>query len=259
MDYFGLKDIDALPKPKDFKEPDNEIGEKAPIDEDRPIAEDTPPIEASIPAPPNAGHELIQEEANNEWEAPQSPIIEEDLPPSSGEIEITIPEEDQLEEEIPAVDEPDIPSDIATTPVEGDENASNEPELADFIEEATSIDEENLTPPTPVFIPSIDVGPDKEQEEISMDTTNIEEATEEITNIENTPLETSTSTTPTQPNSLEEQPAIQEEKITEPGSVFQEVISIIAPPLFADEEESKKEEIEENMISGDTTTDDFEV
>jgi segregation and condensation protein B len=33
MNYFGLKDLDELPKPKDFKETDNEIGEQAPIDE----------------------------------------------------------------------------------------------------------------------------------------------------------------------------------------------------------------------------------
>jgi len=42
MDYFGLKNITDLPKPKDFKEPDNEIGEKAPIDEDAPVAETQP-------------------------------------------------------------------------------------------------------------------------------------------------------------------------------------------------------------------------
>lgn len=34
MDYFGLKSLKDLPQPKDFKEPDNEIGEKAPIEED---------------------------------------------------------------------------------------------------------------------------------------------------------------------------------------------------------------------------------
>ena len=33
MDYFGLKNLGELPKPKDFKEPDSEIGEKAPIEE----------------------------------------------------------------------------------------------------------------------------------------------------------------------------------------------------------------------------------
>ncbi len=34
MDYFGLKDISDLPKPKDFKIPDDEIGSAAPIEED---------------------------------------------------------------------------------------------------------------------------------------------------------------------------------------------------------------------------------
>lgn len=33
MDYFGLKSLDDLPRPKDFKEPDNQIGEQAPIEE----------------------------------------------------------------------------------------------------------------------------------------------------------------------------------------------------------------------------------
>lgn len=34
MDYFGLKNLKDLPQPKDFKEPDSEIGEQAPIEED---------------------------------------------------------------------------------------------------------------------------------------------------------------------------------------------------------------------------------
>jgi segregation and condensation protein B len=33
MDYFGLRDLNDLPKPKDFKDPDQEIGERAPIEE----------------------------------------------------------------------------------------------------------------------------------------------------------------------------------------------------------------------------------
>ena len=33
MDYFGLRDLSDLPKPKDFKDPDQEIGERAPIEE----------------------------------------------------------------------------------------------------------------------------------------------------------------------------------------------------------------------------------
>ena len=33
MDYFGIKSLDDLPKPKDFKDPENQIGEQAPIEE----------------------------------------------------------------------------------------------------------------------------------------------------------------------------------------------------------------------------------
>ncbi len=33
MDYFGLKSLNDLPKPKDFKEPESEIGERAPLEE----------------------------------------------------------------------------------------------------------------------------------------------------------------------------------------------------------------------------------
>jgi len=48
MDYFGLKNLGDLPKPKDFKEPDSEIGEKAPIEEVVPVADEAVvPTEAS--------------------------------------------------------------------------------------------------------------------------------------------------------------------------------------------------------------------
>jgi segregation and condensation protein B len=50
MDYFGLKNLGELPKPKDFKEPNSEIGEKAPIEELIPVAD-----EAVIPT--EAGQE----------------------------------------------------------------------------------------------------------------------------------------------------------------------------------------------------------
>lgn len=33
MDYFGLKSLKDLPKPKDFKSPEEQIGEQAPIEE----------------------------------------------------------------------------------------------------------------------------------------------------------------------------------------------------------------------------------
>ncbi|MEM9824434.1 MAG: SMC-Scp complex subunit ScpB [Bacteroidota bacterium] len=40
MDYFGLNSIADLPKPKDFKAPDSEVGEVAPIEEAVPQAVD---------------------------------------------------------------------------------------------------------------------------------------------------------------------------------------------------------------------------
>lgn len=40
MDYFGLKSITDLPKLKDFKEPESEIGEKAPIEEEVTVADE---------------------------------------------------------------------------------------------------------------------------------------------------------------------------------------------------------------------------
>ncbi len=68
MDYFGLKDLTELPKPKDFKDVDNTIGEPAPIEET---------IEKSI----NEGvdeHETI--EPNPEINE-NSPENEDDLSP----------------------------------------------------------------------------------------------------------------------------------------------------------------------------------
>ena len=39
MDYFGIKSLKELPKPKDFKAPESEVGEAAPIEENVPIVE----------------------------------------------------------------------------------------------------------------------------------------------------------------------------------------------------------------------------
>jgi hypothetical protein len=46
MDYFGIKSLQDLPKPKDFKEVDNQIGEASSLDEvvetiTEPIGEET--------------------------------------------------------------------------------------------------------------------------------------------------------------------------------------------------------------------------
>ncbi len=34
MDYFGLKNLGDLPSPKEFADPENSIGEQAPIEEE---------------------------------------------------------------------------------------------------------------------------------------------------------------------------------------------------------------------------------
>ncbi len=84
MDYFGLKSLDDMPKPKDFKEPDNEIGEQAPIDESSAAA---PVEEVPADAQPTANEEANVadvEDAMNEIETPteepteDAPAIEEE-------------------------------------------------------------------------------------------------------------------------------------------------------------------------------------
>ena len=40
MDYFGIKSMRDLPKPKDFKAPETEVGEQAPIEEPAPGGND---------------------------------------------------------------------------------------------------------------------------------------------------------------------------------------------------------------------------
>ncbi len=62
MDYFGIKDIGDLPKPKDFKTPDSEIGEQAPIEEE--VAPSPPPATetAETDAKPERETPLQQEE-----------------------------------------------------------------------------------------------------------------------------------------------------------------------------------------------------
>ncbi|MBK8702218.1 MAG: SMC-Scp complex subunit ScpB [Saprospiraceae bacterium] len=41
MEYFGLRSMEEMPKPKEFKLPDNEIGEQAPIEEETDLAPET--------------------------------------------------------------------------------------------------------------------------------------------------------------------------------------------------------------------------
>ena len=62
MDYFGLKDLSELPKPKDFKEIDNTIGEPAPIEEaiEKSINEHTDDVEKAENDTPNEDNSVDQ-------------------------------------------------------------------------------------------------------------------------------------------------------------------------------------------------------
>ena len=55
MDYFGLRDLQDLPQPKDFRSPDSEIGERAPIDEETSTAGRKPKVQ-----PPDAPYQLAE-------------------------------------------------------------------------------------------------------------------------------------------------------------------------------------------------------
>jgi segregation and condensation protein B len=44
MDYFGIKSLKDLPKPKDSRTPDSEVGEVAPIEEEIPLEEKEPGV-----------------------------------------------------------------------------------------------------------------------------------------------------------------------------------------------------------------------
>lgn len=48
MDYFGIKSLKDLPKPKDFRAPDSEVGEIAPIEEDIPNDENDTDLPEAI-------------------------------------------------------------------------------------------------------------------------------------------------------------------------------------------------------------------
>ena len=48
MDYFGLKTLNDMPKPRDFSTPENSIGEAAPIEEDTPNPNAKPRLELPI-------------------------------------------------------------------------------------------------------------------------------------------------------------------------------------------------------------------
>ena len=100
MDYFGLKSIDDLPRIKDFKTPENEVGEMAPIEET--IAHELE--EANHTA--NIITEEIKEEILIKEEVVSPDIneeisLEQDLPTDEIKAEVAI--EMKAEEELPEI------------------------------------------------------------------------------------------------------------------------------------------------------------
>jgi len=92
MDYFGLKSLDEMPKPKDFKDPDNEIGEQAPIDESVATAPVTE-ILANADVQPTANEAAVVEANESEIEVVGLPTVEQ-IPDETATADI--PTEEQI-------------------------------------------------------------------------------------------------------------------------------------------------------------------
>lgn len=130
MDYFGLKSLEDMPKPKDFKEPDNEIGEQAPIDES---SANAPLEEIPADAQPTANEEAnvaAIEDAMEEVEKPTTELAE-DAP--------TMEEETLEEEDIETASATDDP---LSEDAEDYENLPNDAEDDIPTEELSSDDDE---------------------------------------------------------------------------------------------------------------------
>lgn len=77
MNYFGLKSLEEMPKPKDFQEPDNEIGEQAPIDESAATA---PVTEVATPdAKPTPNEEIDLSAVEEAMESVEIPTEKDKL------------------------------------------------------------------------------------------------------------------------------------------------------------------------------------
>ena len=80
MDYFGLKNLDEMPKPKDFRDPDNEIGEQAPIDESVAAAPVAEMLADASPSSPTASEDAIVATIDTETEIiSEEEILREDI------------------------------------------------------------------------------------------------------------------------------------------------------------------------------------
>ena len=166
MDYFGLKALEDLPKPKDFQMPDNTIGEQAPLEESVPTA-----IEGA--AQGDAGKEGEASSKEGEEAKKQS------LPP----IEMTAEEiEASLVEVVPKTEEEILAELIEKQQAEGVEVAPEEgivvgetielsPEIEGKSEKESTVSEteekseevkETISKEEPVPEVVVEVAPEKE-------------------------------------------------------------------------------------------------
>jgi len=142
MDYFGLKSLDEMPKPKDFRDPDNEIGEQAPIDESvaaAPVAEmlaDVPP------SSPTANEDAVV------------PIIDAETEVDNLSIETQIQSEENIiaaaeeisSEEVVATTE-DMPSEaiVVTTELTEEMPSEETAVTTEFIEDIPPLEKEIIS------------------------------------------------------------------------------------------------------------------
>ena len=131
MDYFGLKSIEDLPQPKDFREPDQEIGEKAPIDEKISLPEEQMAITVEN-APPTASSPEIVEDQPTAMPAEQEDLAEpllKDIPPSASSDETML-------------------EDTVVTPVEDTTSSDTEAVIAPIVKEEDQEIENPIVLPT---------------------------------------------------------------------------------------------------------------
>ncbi len=125
MDYFGLKDISELPKPKDFQLPDQEIGDAAPIEElsEEQRAQKTVALEAMTDQVAAAilGEEFFPQEAVEENEEDPEAVSDE-----AEEGELT----EDMEPEAAIDDEPEDSASGAPVVIGENVSAMSEEEAA---------------------------------------------------------------------------------------------------------------------------------
>lgn len=148
MDYFGLKSLDEMPKPKDFRDPDSEIGEQAPIDESVAAA---PIAETLADAQPNANEAALDEVVKPETTSVEIQAAEQ-IQPEEAITEIEASTEIQNEEQIEI-----------TKPTEKTPSIATENEIESTAETLTedAEDYENLAPDPKGNLPTEDPAPEE--------------------------------------------------------------------------------------------------